>query len=166
VATDSATFKLDLTFRDMNIEWSLGKTITVLNIESILPRVLVLAETSPDRKTKMSACEWLHSCTVYLVGKSAYRLDHEKQVRISFIDWQSPYHRVFLRLIPVLIRLGVDLDTVTRDLFRRLVLQCIHWCVISYLLNLGGPGIHNMNIQRPWSCWSLYWRLLLQKMAQ
>jgi DNA-dependent protein kinase catalytic subunit len=40
---------------------------------------------------------------------------------------QNPYNRIYRKLFPVLLRLAVDADKVTRDLFKSLVFQLIHW---------------------------------------
>ncbi|KAJ3415636.1 hypothetical protein HDV05_004512 [Chytridiales sp. JEL 0842] len=40
---------------------------------------------------------------------------------------ETPYHRLYEKLFPVILRLAVDSDSVARNLFRSLVLQTIHW---------------------------------------
>jgi len=39
----------------------------------MLPRITELAEASPDRKTKVAACELLHAIVIFIIGKSATR---------------------------------------------------------------------------------------------
>lgn len=40
---------------------------------------------------------------------------------------QSPFHKIYLKVFPVLLRLAVDVDQVSRSLYRPLVSQLIHW---------------------------------------
>ncbi|KAJ3073015.1 hypothetical protein HDU98_002395 [Podochytrium sp. JEL0797] len=91
-----------------------------LYFDDMLPRIIELAEYSPDRKTKVAANELLHALIVVMIGGSpSHRSDKDAQ--------QSPYHKIYVKLFPVLLRLAVDLDNVTRELFRPLVFQLIHW---------------------------------------
>ncbi|KAJ3113033.1 hypothetical protein HK098_007835, partial [Nowakowskiella sp. JEL0407] len=56
------TLKFVIPFREINTE---------LILDNLLPRVLELAENSPDRKIKVAAGELLHSITLFMIGKSA-----------------------------------------------------------------------------------------------
>ncbi|KAI8997007.1 hypothetical protein BDB01DRAFT_706951, partial [Pilobolus umbonatus] len=40
---------------------------------------------------------------------------------------KSEYHRIYLHVYPIMMRLAVDTDMVTRDMFRLLISQLIHW---------------------------------------
>jgi DNA-dependent protein kinase catalytic subunit len=40
---------------------------------------------------------------------------------------QNPFHNLYVHIFPVLLRLSVHVEKVTRDLFRPLVMQLIHW---------------------------------------
>ncbi|KAJ3105325.1 hypothetical protein HDU97_008222 [Phlyctochytrium planicorne] len=92
--------------------------IVDIYFDDILPMVIDLAENSADRRTKVAACEFLHSVILLMIGGS--QAVTEKGSR-------TPYHDVYARLFPVILRLAVDLDQVTRELFRPLSFQIIHW---------------------------------------
>ncbi|CAI2170936.1 4833_t:CDS:10 [Funneliformis geosporum] len=85
--------------------------------DEFLPRIVELAESSPDRNTKIVACELLHSIIIVMVGKSAFKAGPQ----------QSPFHRTYRYIFPALLRLAIDTDPVPRKIFRRLVAQLIHW---------------------------------------
>ncbi|KAJ3150478.1 hypothetical protein HDU86_006651 [Geranomyces michiganensis] len=93
-------------------------------LDDILPRVVELAENSPDRQTKVAAAELLHGCVVLMIGRSAKTLSNTgpgTDVK------KSPFHKLYRNVFPALLRLGADLDRVTRELFSSLVFQIIHW---------------------------------------
>lgn len=69
----------------------------------------------------MAACELLHALVLIMIGNSAFRARSTKE------PTKSPYHRLYLRTFPILLRLAVDVDQVARRLFRPLVNQLIHW---------------------------------------
>ncbi|KAI8803069.1 hypothetical protein BJ742DRAFT_830454 [Cladochytrium replicatum] len=100
-------------FKDMNLEFYL---------DDILPRIVEQAENSKDRKIKVVSCELLHSVTVFMIGKSALAIRDP-----SSTEAKSPFHKLYRRVFPALIRLAVDVDKVTRGVFRTLVFQLIHW---------------------------------------
>lgn len=89
--------------------------------DELLPRMCDLAESSPDRKTKSAACEVLHALVLVMIGKSAHRPRQEKA------PTRSPYHRIYVHVFPVLLRLAIDIDSIPRSMFRTLVFQLIHW---------------------------------------
>ncbi|KAI8098597.1 uncharacterized protein BX664DRAFT_288171 [Halteromyces radiatus] len=92
-----------------------------LSIEELLPRICELAESSPNRKVKVVSCEFLHGLVLVMIGNSAFQARDRKGAVAS------RYHKTYERVFPVLIRLAIDLDQVTRDMFRALVAQLIHW---------------------------------------
>ncbi|KAJ3226359.1 hypothetical protein HDU81_007351, partial [Chytriomyces hyalinus] len=95
------------------------ETIIDIYFDDMLPRIVELAEFSPDRKTKVAANELLHALVIIMVGGS--------QANRSGNELRSLYHKIYIKVFPVLLRLSVDLDEVTRELFRPLVSQLIHW---------------------------------------
>ncbi|KAJ3157367.1 hypothetical protein HDU89_002781 [Geranomyces variabilis] len=95
-----------------------------LYLDDILPRVIELAENSPDRQTKVAAAELLHGCVVLMIGRSAKTLSNTG--RTTDVK-KSPFHKLYKNVFPALLRLGADLDRVTRELFSSLVFQIIHW---------------------------------------
>ncbi|RGB41839.1 hypothetical protein C1646_738849 [Rhizophagus diaphanus] len=84
--------------------------------DEFLPRIVELAESAPDRKTKIVACELLHSIVIVMIGKSAFQLSGQQQSV-----------RIYRKIFPALLRLAIDTDPVPRKIFRRLVAQLIHW---------------------------------------
>ncbi|KAJ1561158.1 hypothetical protein HK096_005785, partial [Nowakowskiella sp. JEL0078] len=92
-------------------------------IDELLPRILELAETSPDRKIKVAAGELLHAITLLMIGKSAEFVRDPTKEDIP----KSPFHKIYTKVFPVILRLAVDVDKVTRNLFRTLTFQLVHW---------------------------------------
>lgn len=45
--------------------------------------------------------------------------------------YQSPFHKIYQKVFPALLRLAVDVDLVPQSLYRPLVSQLIHWLTIS-----------------------------------
>lgn len=68
-----------------------------------------------DRKTRLAACEFLHACTVFLVGASA-RLTPEMQAK-------RPFTQLFRNIFPLVVNLAADCDEVVRQLFHTLLIQ-------------------------------------------
>ncbi len=83
-------------------------------LDDLLPRIVELAEEASDRQTKVAACELLHSVVLYMIGSNA-KLE------------PVPVHKIYARLFPAMIRLAVDVEQVTRQLFEPLMMQVIHW---------------------------------------
>ncbi|KAJ3151005.1 hypothetical protein HK101_001921 [Irineochytrium annulatum] len=99
--TPEKRLKFKIPFRELRIEAA---------FDDLLPRLVDLAENTPDRQAKIASCELLH----------------------SIIIWMTPYHEIYERLFPVILRLSVDIDTVTRDLFKPTTIQLIHWLTSNY----------------------------------
>ncbi|CAG8447868.1 11173_t:CDS:10, partial [Dentiscutata heterogama] len=102
----------NIPYPDTNVE---------ISIDEFFPRIVELAESAPDRKTKVFACELLHSIMLLMIGRSAF------QARSTAGPQKSPFYRIYRRIFPALLRLAIDTDQVPRKLFRRLVAQMIHW---------------------------------------
>ncbi|KAJ1332682.1 hypothetical protein BSLG_008311 [Batrachochytrium salamandrivorans] len=96
------------------------KTTTRIYFDEILPRIVYLAESSPDRKTKVSAVELLYSLIIMMLGRSEFGPGS-----IAFTI--KKFHQIFGKLFPCMLRLAVDLESVSRSLFKPLTLQLIHW---------------------------------------
>jgi hypothetical protein len=90
-------------------------------IDELLPYVCELAESSPDRKVKVASCEFLHGLILVMIGNGAF------QARDRRGPVASRYHQLYKHIFPVLLRLAIDLDQVTRDMFQALMAQLIHW---------------------------------------
>ncbi|KAL0088017.1 hypothetical protein F4703DRAFT_1975680 [Phycomyces blakesleeanus] len=104
--------KLCIPFPNANIE---------LTLDELLPRICELAELSPDRQTKVAACELLHGIVLVMVGRNAFekRSRHQKE--------ESQYHKIYTQIFPVILRLAIDSDQISRAMFRSLTPQLIHW---------------------------------------
>ncbi|KAF9909938.1 hypothetical protein EC991_007741 [Linnemannia zychae] len=98
---------------------------TELQLDEMLPRIVDLAEHSLNRQIKVASCELLHSLVILMIGSSAFR------ARSSHDSKGSPFHRIYLKVFPALLRLAVDVDQVPQSLYRPLVSQLIHWLTIS-----------------------------------
>ncbi|CAO3576402.1 unnamed protein product [Absidia cylindrospora] len=92
-----------------------------LPMDELLPHICALAESSPDRKIKVASGEFLHGLVLVMIGNSAFQARDRRGAVVS------RYHQLYQHVFPVLIRLSVDLDQVTRDMFQSLVAQIIHW---------------------------------------
>ncbi|KAF9954135.1 hypothetical protein BGZ65_004221, partial [Modicella reniformis] len=104
--------KLKIPFQEMKTE---------LQFDEMLPRIIDLAENSLNRQIKVASCELLHSLVILMIGSSAFRARDAKDPK------KSPFHKIYLKVFPALLRLAVDVDQVPRSLYRPLVSQLIHW---------------------------------------
>ncbi|KAG0024840.1 hypothetical protein BGZ80_003699 [Entomortierella chlamydospora] len=104
--------KLKIPFQEMKTE---------LQFDEMLPRIVDLAENSLNRQIKVASCELLHSLMILMVGSSAFRARDAQEPK------KSPFHKIFLKVFPALLRLAVDVDQVPRSLYRPMVSQLIHW---------------------------------------
>ncbi len=101
-----------------------GDTSLPMFLDELLPRVVFLAESSPDRRTKVSACELLHTLVLYMIGLNSTDPSKDKTGdKPSVTDFSKIYTRVF----PAVLRLATDLDVVAKQLFYTLTFQCICW---------------------------------------
>lgn len=82
-----------------------------------LPRIIALARDSSDRRTKIAACEVLHSMVVFVIGSTARYLSDPGN---RFID-------LYGTLCQAVLALGCDPDEVVCGLFHPLALQLMHW---------------------------------------
>ncbi|KAG8036700.1 hypothetical protein G9C98_004022 [Cotesia typhae] len=98
-------------------------------LDTMLPRIVELAQNSSDRRTKVAASEVLHSLVSIVLGKTVQYLSADA-------DRFAPIYKT---LCPVLLRLGCDADDVIRQIFSPLVLQLTHW--LSSKLMLYSPSV-------------------------
>ncbi|KAJ3037490.1 hypothetical protein HDV00_001665 [Rhizophlyctis rosea] len=103
--------RFNVPFKEVNVS---------IFIDDMLPRILDIAENGTDRKAKVAAGELLHALVLLMVGRSAQALEAK----------ESQFSKLYLKIFPCLLRLAVDVEKITRDLFRQLVMQLIH-CVAS-----------------------------------
>lgn len=85
--------------------------------DQMLPRIIALARDSSDRRTKIAACEVLHSMVVFVIGSTARYLS----------DPGNRFIALYSTLCQVVLALGCDPDEVVRGIFHPLALQLMHW---------------------------------------
>lgn len=83
--------------------------------DRILPNLMTLARDSSDRRTKIAACEVLHSLVALITGTTKQNSNDEK------------YLAIYGDLCPIVLALGCDSDEVVRNLYHPLALQLMHW---------------------------------------
>ena len=107
-----------------------SKSLTILSLDDLLPHVAHLAQHSPDRVTKVAACELVHAIAVLLVGKQAQAHSgaggslHLAASASADPLGLGPIYRL---LYPALLALAVDAEKVAGQLFRPLTAQIAHW---------------------------------------
>ena len=97
-----------------------GEDVTpkeAISIDCLLPRVMHLAENSVERQTKVTSCELLHALVTAAVGFHAQ----------SGGDSGEKYLNLFKAMLPCVLRLAVDGDPVSTQLFVPIIYQMIHW---------------------------------------
>jgi hypothetical protein len=133
----------------------LGDGITLqLPIAPLLPRLLHLAAHSPRRSVKVAAGEMVHAVTQYVIGRGhqdcvgAAQPVTGKRTRdaaaaggkskasdaaadaadaASAVQGSGEHIPLLRYLIPHLLRLASDADTITSTLFRDIVMQGVRW---------------------------------------
>ncbi|XP_078036597.1 DNA-dependent protein kinase catalytic subunit [Augochlora pura] len=100
---------------------SLSDTEVDIYFDKILPRVTQLAQNSGDRRTKIIACEVLHSMVMLILGKTSK----------SNLDKFAPLYNI---ICPALLKLGCDYDEAARQIFQPLMLQLMHWLSSKFML--------------------------------
>lgn len=151
--------------RRVGLELSLGETELFVWLDDVLPHVVECAENSSNRRTKVTACEVLHSVVVYMFAGTARMTDDERQ---------GSFHAIYSHLFPAMLRLASDMESVSRKLFSELSFQLIHWLTqyaissekdeVLVLLNAVTDGCaseaeglraHCANCLSEFLCWSL-----------
>ena len=84
------------------------------SLDCVLPRVMFLAESSVDRQTKVASCELLHALVTAAIGFHAQAPEDK-------------YKKLLASILPCVLRLAVDGDPVSFQLFQPLIMQMIHW---------------------------------------
>lgn len=105
-------------------------------LDRLVPRVVELALSSGDQKTRITACELLHSIVIFMIGSSMILPDFFL-VLISNRFWylgrqmspskQQQLKMLFKKVLLPIIELGCDSNDVVRQLFNPLVFQIVHW---------------------------------------
>ncbi|XP_053980704.1 DNA-dependent protein kinase catalytic subunit-like [Hylaeus volcanicus] len=106
------------------LKYTLPNMEVNIYFDKILSRLILLAQHSGDRRTKIIACEALHSVTAFLLGKMSqhFSSDPDKFVPIC------------MTLCPALFSLGCDHDEAARKIFQPLVLQLTHWLSSEFMI--------------------------------
>jgi len=73
--------------------------------DAFLPRLMEVASESSDRRSKIAACELLHSITLYTIGRNAQTTSMESVTK----SIASLYKKLF----PLLLRLACEVDMVS-----------------------------------------------------
>ncbi|KAF4526766.1 hypothetical protein B566_EDAN012304, partial [Ephemera danica] len=108
--TSSKLLRFYLPFSDMKVS---------IYLELFLPRVVELALYSSDRHTRVTACEFLHSTTLVILGTDVQVAADTKE--------RTELGKIFSKLLPSLLALGCDTDLLVQQLFQPLVLQLAHY---------------------------------------
>ncbi|KAI9262204.1 hypothetical protein BDA99DRAFT_438520 [Phascolomyces articulosus] len=70
----------------------------------------------PNSKVPLAMGKNTHYDSIHILGKKNDKKSNE-----------SRYHRIYLHVFPILLRLAIDTEPITRDMFSLLVRQLIHW---------------------------------------
>ncbi|XP_011297765.1 DNA-dependent protein kinase catalytic subunit-like [Fopius arisanus] len=100
-----------------------------VHLDTILPRVIELSLRCSDSRTRIAACETLHSIVIIVLGKNVEYISNAPDRYVSS----------YKILCPVLLKLGCDPDEVIWQIFNPLMLQMTHW--LSSKLMLHSPAI-------------------------
>ncbi|KDO22586.1 hypothetical protein SPRG_12566 [Saprolegnia parasitica CBS 223.65] len=106
------------------LELSLGVSALQLRVSlsKLLQPLIDLALHAMDRPTKAAAAEALHAMALLLCGKTAtlpHTKSHRSEKTVFFGHWQL--------LLPVVVSLASDADSVIRALFSTLLFQLVRW---------------------------------------
>lgn len=102
------------TEKKIELKLGFGADRVTMLLDSLFPRVLILAESSSNRQTKIAACELLHSVLLLVIGLEA----NSQGTNMT---------RYYEKALPVVLRLATDTEVVARQLFEPLIVQIIHW---------------------------------------
>lgn len=102
-----------------------------IKLDSMLPRIIELALSSGDRKTRVAASEVLHTIVAFMLGRT----------RNLWLCDPDRFTSLYETLCPALLRLGCDTDDVIMQLYHPLMMQITHWLSSVYMLN-SGATIH------------------------
>jgi DNA-dependent protein kinase catalytic subunit len=104
--------RLDIPMPDANVPVYLDPLLPTL-------RELVQAAGGTDRKTRTAAAELLHAVVVIMIGQTSAHTEE--------MEARGPMTELFKRVLPALLDLAADADSVVQGLFRPLFSQLIHW---------------------------------------
>jgi DNA-dependent protein kinase catalytic subunit len=96
---------------------------TDIDLAVLLPRVLKLAESKGDAQLRVLASECIHGIILCMIGASA--TDPSRAGGDS--SRGKTYAELYRHVFPTILKLALDLNPVTRQLFQQLLSQIIHW---------------------------------------
>ena len=83
-------------------------------LDSCLPRIIDIAKSSIEKKTRIAACELLHGLVLYMIGKSATRPKDNSKNNKSAIEQQkvsqAAFAKLYAKLFPVIIKLATEIE--------------------------------------------------------
>lgn len=94
----------------------LGDAELVIHFDRMLPRIIALARDSSDRRTKIAACEVLHSMIAIIIGSL-----------LKYPDSETRFPTLYSTLCQAVLALGCDSDEVVCGLFHPLALQLMRF---------------------------------------
>ena len=114
---------------------------------------LFVQSYSPDRPTKVAACELLHAITIVLVGTHS-EMSAEKREKSTLME-------LIAKLMPKILELSCDVEPVARQIFEPLAFQMVRWfsraahkasgeasavldCVLEGLVSERNPALRNL----------------------
>jgi DNA-dependent protein kinase catalytic subunit len=109
------------TQKRLKLALPLGNKKLDVYFDALLPRVVDLAEGSNDRQTKTAASELLHSFLLYMIGRNASDPLAQRSGE------PTPFHNLYVKIFPAILRLATDVETVSRQVFEPLTLQMVRW---------------------------------------
>lgn len=89
-------------------------------LDDLQSRITDLCLHSPDRPTKVAACECLHAMTISLIGNHAFTMENRDTEKTTLVN-------LIRKLMPKLLELACDPEPVTKQIIEPLVLQMIRW---------------------------------------
>jgi DNA-dependent protein kinase catalytic subunit len=90
-------------------------------IDSLLPFIVEISENSSDRNLRVCANEFLHSCILYMIGKNVANINNNDTGKAT------PFHKIYKKLFPVLIKLSVSVENITKQLFEPFIYQIVRY---------------------------------------
>lgn len=120
----------------LEITLKFGDIEPSIYLDSLLPKMCQLSILSADRQTKVACCEFIHSYTIYIIGRR-YTMG---------LQWEELCRTVLI--------LGSDNDITIQEMFKPLLSQIMHYLSkrenintegVEILLNCLMEGISNVS---------------------
>lgn len=82
-------------------------------LDSCLPRIILLAQNSSEKRTRIAACELLHGLVLFMIGKSATRPSNKLTTQQDTED-MAAFAKLYAKLFPVIIKLATEIEEISR----------------------------------------------------